>query len=297
MTAYNTRFHAYIEEIQTALAGCLPAQDSLQGEVARAMAYSLQGGGKRIRPVLTLEFCRACGGDTRAAMPFACAVEMVHSYSLIHDDLPCMDNDDFRRGRPSCHVAFGEATALLAGDALLNLAIETILTRADQNLLSPSSSLRAAAILFGCSGTEGMIGGQVIDLANEGKPVSEQVLAQTHRLKTGALIKAACVMGAVAAEADEVCVRAAEAYAENLGLAFQIVDDILDVTGDAAVLGKKTGSDAANNKTTYVTLYGLEASREMAAALTERAVESVRGLPMADSFLPDLARSLAQRVK
>ena len=133
MTAYNTRFHAYIEEIQTALAGCLPAQDSLQGEVARAMAYSLQGGGKRIRPVLTLEFCRACGGDTRAAMPFACAVEMVHSYSLIHDDLPCMDNDDFRRGRPSCHVAFGEATALLAGDALLNLAIETILTRADQN--------------------------------------------------------------------------------------------------------------------------------------------------------------------
>ncbi|MFQ8600222.1 MAG: polyprenyl synthetase family protein [Oscillospiraceae bacterium] len=295
MTAYNTRFHAYIEDIQRALADCLPAQDSLQGEVVRAMAYSLQGGGKRIRPVLTLEFCRACGGDIRAAMPFACAVEMVHSYSLIHDDLPCMDNDDYRRGRPSCHVAFGEATALLAGDALLNLAMETILTCADQSLLAPSVILRAAAVLFGCSGTGGMIGGQVIDLANEGKPVSEPVLAQTHRLKTGALIRAACVMGAVARRGRGVRARS-RALCRKPGTGVPIVDDILTLRAMRRCLAK-TGSDAANNKTTYVTLYGLEASREMAKALTERAVESVRGLPMADAFLPDLARSLSQRVK
>lgn len=237
-----------------------------------AMIYSLTSGGKRVRSILLLEFCRLNGGDINKALPIAAAIEMVHAYSLIHDDLPCMDDDDMRRGKPSCHAKFGEATALLAGDALLTMAFEIISTASTIDMLSADSCLRAIRVLASCAGIEGMVGGQVIDLLNEGKDIDEQTLNVTHLKKTGALIKAACKLGVIAANGSADAMKKAEEFAQSFGLAFQIVDDILDVVGDEKTLGKPNGSDADNRKTTYVTLYGLESAKSIATETTARSL-------------------------
>ncbi len=254
----------FLNMINNALEEYLPKSDDI---VSEAMKYSVRNGGKRIRPMLTLEFCKACGVEPRKALPFACAVEMIHTYSLIHDDLPCMDDDDYRRGKPSCHIAFGEANALLAGDALLTLAFETA-ARAD---VAAENVVRAVKELSYSAGILGMVGGQVLDLQNENKALTLPELEQIHNLKTGELIRVACVLGCVAAGADEEKIKAAESYAKGIGLTFQIVDDILDVTSDAETLGKPIGSDAENQKTTYVSLLGIEKSKEVAAELTQKA--------------------------
>lgn len=261
-----------------------------QCDVAEAMWYSLSAGGKRIRPVLVMEFCRVCGGDTKNAEDAACAIEMIHTFSLIHDDLPCMDNDDYRRGKPSCHKAYGEATALLAGDALENLAFGII---ADA-VIPDSVKVRLVQTLAKAVGVNGMIGGQVIDTEYEGKNIPEEMLLRMYSMKTSALLKAACLMGCICAEADEEKMTAAIKYAENLGLAFQIIDDILDITGNEQQLGKPIGSDAANGKITYASLNGLEKSNSYAAKLTENALDSLSAFENTE-FLKELTLYLLKR--
>ena len=280
----------FLNMINEALEKYLPESDDI---VSEAMKYSVRNGGKRIRPMLTLEFCRACGADPEKALPFACAVEMIHTYSLIHDDLPCMDDDDFRRGKPSCHIAFGEANALLAGDALLTLAFETAV-KAD---VAAENVVRAVKELSYSAGILGMVGGQVLDLQNENKALTLAELEQIHNLKTGELIRVACVLGCVAAGADEEKIKSAEAYARGIGLTFQIVDDILDVTSDAETLGKPIGSDAENKKTTYVSLLGIEKSKEVAAELTQKAKEALAVYEENTEALSELADNLLIRKK
>lgn len=275
----------WLEQIESALKEAAAVPDMPYKQTAEAMAYSLEAGGKRLRPMLALEFCRLAGGESEKAMPFACAVEMIHTYSLIHDDLPCMDNDDMRRGKPSCHKAFGEATALLAGDALLTKAFE-MLSKAE---LPPERIVKAAAILSRCAGIDGMIGGQAVDLLNEAQAPDFDILELTCRLKTAALLQAACLLGTAAAGNDQMTDKARE-YGLNLGLAFQIVDDILDVTGDSALLGKPVGSDAENGKTTFVTLCGLEKARELAEKYSRGAVEVLAQIPGSE----DLSRLTEQ---
>lgn len=263
------KLNEYTEKINKALIDCLPEAVDGQQEVVRAMRYSLENGGKRVRPVLVLEFCKACGGDIESAMPFACAIEYIHTYSLIHDDLPCMDDDDLRRGNPSCHKKFGEATALLAGDALLTHAFEC-LASAD---LSDNKIASAVLLLSQNAGVGGMIGGQVLDLKYESGDPSIHDLVTVHKLKTGALISAACLLGCIAAGADDEKLAAASNYAYNLGIAFQIKDDLLDVTGDESVMGKPVGSDEENEKITYVTMVGIDKAELDVENLTYRAVK------------------------
>lgn len=259
-------------------------------EVLDAMCYSVVAGGKRIRPILTLEFGKVCGTDTEKLLPLACAVELVHTYSLIHDDLPCMDDDDTRRGQPSCHIKFGEATALLAGDALLTMAFGLI-TKSD---LDDKSKIEAVKILSHNAGVHGMIGGQVVDLAHEGKRVSCEQLDTINMLKTSALIEAACLMGCVETS-DTKIIEAAKIYANKIGLAFQITDDILDVTGDEQLLGKPVGSDAENLKDTYVTLLGVDECKKMADLLTDEACAALQEFGGNTAFLCSLARYLSKR--
>ena len=278
----------YLDEINSALKEYLPTADDV---VSQAMRYSVENGGKRIRPALLLEFCRVCGGDYKKAMPFACALEMIHTYSLIHDDLPCMDNDDFRRGKPSCHIAFGEEYALLAGDALLTLAFETAM----KSSLSAEITVKAAKELAKAAGVMGMVGGQVLDLQNEGKKVGVSDLQKTDELKTGELIRAACVLGCVCAGADDKKIAAAEKYAHDIGIAFQIVDDILDVTSDEETLGKPIGSDEENQKSTYVSLLGIEKSRKTAEELTLNAQKALDAFDGDVSSLKDFAEKLKNR--
>ena len=278
----------YLDEINSALKEYLPTADDV---VSQAMRYSVENGGKRIRPALLLEFCRVCGGDYKKAMPFACALEMIHTYSLIHDDLPCMDNDDFRRGKPSCHIAFGEEYALLAGDALLTLAFETAM----KSNLSAEITVKAAKELAKAAGVMGMVGGQVLDLQNEGKKVGIPDLQKTDELKTGELIRAACVLGCVCAGADDKKIAAAEKYAHDIGIAFQIVDDILDVTSDEETLGKPIGSDEENQKSTYVSLLGIEKSRKTAEELTLNAQKALDAFDGDVSSLKDFAEKLKNR--
>ena len=267
----DKRMHEDCLAVENQLDRLLPAGEPLCNEVVQAMRYSLLGGGKRIRAILVLEFCRLCGGNPEWGMPFACAIEMIHAYSLIHDDLPCMDNDDMRRGKPSCHVAFGESTALLAGDALLTSAFETALSPWAQSLIGSDACCEGAHLLARCAGNQGMVGGQIIDLASEGHAVSWQVLEQNYLRKTGALLQAAAALGCIAAKGNAEQKHAALEYGKNVGLAFQIVDDILDQVGDPALLGKPVGSDVQQHKSTYVSLFGLQAAREKAAELANQA--------------------------
>ncbi len=247
------------------------AKLSAPEELKEAMLYSLLAGGKRLRPYLCLAFCRLCGGNEQDALPFAAAVEMIHTYSLIHDDLPCMDNDDLRRGKPANHIRFGEANALLAGDALLNLAFESVLC----SDLPADLVKEGLAVLGQKAGACGMIGGQTLDLAAEKITPDEKMLLQINRGKTSALIQSACVMGCVAARADERKKQAANAFGEALGITFQLTDDLLDVRGDETKLGKPVGSDEKQNKTTFVTLLGVSATEQRAKEENERGKEAL----------------------
>ena len=236
------RMAACCAAVEHYLEGCFTEQVP-QKTVLEAMRYSLLAGGKRIRPLLVLEFCRVTGGDEQAALPLAAALEMIHTYSLIHDDLPCMDNDDYRRGRLTNHKVYGESTAVLAGDGLLTAAFET----AASTPLPPSAVVRAVSVLSRCAGPYGMVGGQQLDLEGEHKRCTAGEIHEIHRLKTGALISAGCQLGVLAGGGTEAQLAAARTYAEGIGMAFQLRDDILDVTGDSAKLGKKTGMDEKKN--------------------------------------------------
>jgi len=254
-----------------------------------AMEYSLLAGGKRLRPILAFEFCRMCGADWKVAAPFAAAVEMIHTYSLIHDDLPSMDNDDFRRGHPTNHKVYGEAMAILAGDALLTDAFAVAATA---QLPEPADMAFAIAILSECSGSLGMVGGQVLDIQAEQRQCTEEDIQAIQSRKTGALINAACVLGTVAGGGSEEQIEAAAKFAAGLGLAFQIRDDMLDVIGTAEEMGKGVGTDAG--KSTFVRLYGLEKCEELVQKYTDYAISALDAFDDTD-YLVELAKSLTGR--
>lgn len=285
------RLKEYSALVEAGLDRLFPQEDCRHSRIFEACRYSLLAGGKHIRAALLLEFYRLCGGKVEDALAFACGLEMIHTYSLVHDDLPCMDNDDFRRGKPSNHKVYGETMATLAGDALLNRAFEVML---EQETVPAACAMKAAACISRCSGVYGMIGGQVQDLSMEGRPATLEELREMVSLKTGALIRAACEAGVLLAGGDEIRRKAAEDYAAAVGLAFQIQDDILDVVGDQALLGKAIGSDAANEKTTFVSVYGLEACRGMVRDLTLEA-QAAADVFDDSEFLKELAEYLAQR--
>lgn len=296
MSDFQQRMKEQIQTVNEKLEGLLCSRGGEYDSVLEAMRYSVMNGGKRIRPLLVLEFCRLFGGDPNDALPFACAVEMIHTYSLIHDDLPCMDDDDLRRGRPSCHKQFGEATALLAGDGLLTLAFQTAAS-SELGKRRPAAALSCIAQLASLAGVDGMVGGQVMDLAMEQKDsVSVDSLRTMHRLKTGALIQASCKMGAICAGAGKKEIADAACYGENLGLAFQTVDDILDVTGSEEELGKPIGSDEENHKVTFLTLYGMDKAKELAANMTQQALGILEQYENSD-FLKQLTETLLTRRK
>lgn len=293
--SYQERYDAYKALVEKRLGEFFPG-----GGLNEVMRYSLLAGGKRIRPVLTLAFCEAAGAPAEKALDFACAVEMLHTYSLIHDDLPCMDNDDLRRGKPTCHKKFGETAAVLAGDALQAAAFQTVL-RCRALRLNTAPQM-AALILSEAAGPEGMCLGQYWDTLGKDGPDSLDKLADIDDKKTGDLLRAACMMGVVAAigwreDVPDACINAAMGYAAGLGLAFQIRDDILDVTGTAEVLGKPIGSDAEQGKTTYVTLAGLEECRRAVGTYTQAAKEALGAAEWSGGteFLEALADRLAQR--
>ncbi len=289
----NKNFAGYVRFIENELEKySLTGKTGLQDNVAKAMDYSLEAGGKRIRPVLVLAFCNMCGGDYKKAAAPAAAIEMIHTFSLIHDDLPCMDDDDFRRGKPSCHKQFDEATAVLAADALAIRPFEIIAKSAE---LSDTAKVRIIAELANSSGAEGMIGGQIIDIENEKRNVvDEENLHTMYLLKTGKLIKTSCVMGCIAAGADDEKIKYAEKYAECLGMAFQVIDDILDVTGNEQLLGKPVGSDAEENKTTFVTIFGIEKAREEAEKYTKQAMDILDKFDN-NEFLKELTEYMLNR--
>lgn len=277
--------------IEEYLAGMFQGE-TRYADLQEAMEYSLLAGGKRLRPILTLETCRMCGGDPQAALPFASAVEMIHTYSLIHDDLPAMDDDDLRRGRPTNHMVYGEATAILAGDALLTAAFEQ-LSRAE---LPADRVVAAVSCLAQSAGPAGMVGGQALDMAGEGRALTREELEQLQSLKTGALISAAAQLGCIAAggtqeQQEKVC-----RYAQALGRAFQVRDDMLDVISSDQELGKPVGSDQANEKSTFVTALGLEGCAELVEKLTQQAIEALEGFEDR-AFHVWLAGKMAQRMQ
>lgn len=269
------------------------AEELPMAGLAEAMRYSLLAGGKRIRPMLVLEFCRIAGGDINAALPVACAVEMLHTYSLIHDDLPCMDNDELRRGKPTNHVVYGECTATLAGDALQAEAFGTIL-RSD---LPADRKAACAEILAGAAGLDGMCGGQFLDMLGEGKTLTREELDEIDGRKTGALLVAACQMGIAAAGGSEAMLESAGHFGAALGTAFQIRDDMLDVLSTEEELGKPIGSDAQENKNTYMALYGADKCSQMVEKITEFAKMVLKESFADTAFLCSLADSLAVRKK
>lgn len=292
MTEHAVEKNAYRELTEQTLEALCNEYLPETSSVCRAARYSLLGGGKRVRGILVLAACGMLGGDVHKAAPLAAAIEMLHCYSLIHDDLPCMDNDDLRRGRPSCHKAFGEATALLAGDALLTAAFELV----SDAPLPAEARIDAVKSLAFAAGGRGMVLGQELDLRIEQEPASEEELRAVHRGKTGALINAAVQMGAAAAGAGSEDRAALKTYAFDLGLVFQIVDDVLDVTSTRQALGKPAGSDAANGKTTFATLYGAQKAMDLAEKLTAKACSALEGRYGARAgFLCTLARELLRR--
>lgn len=285
----------YKQKIDKALSACFAVDDPgiPMAGLAEAMRYSLLAGGKRIRPMLVLEFCRIAGGDMEAAMPVACAIEMLHTYSLIHDDLPCMDNDDLRRGRPTSHVVYGECTAVLAGDALQAEAFGSIL----RSTLPVERRAACAEDLADAVGLDGMCCGQYLDMLGEGKRLNEKELNEINSRKTGALLVAACRMGVHAAGGSERQLEAAAQYGAAIGAAFQIRDDMLDVLSTEEELGKPIGSDAQERKNTYMTLYGAERCAAMVERLTAHAKDILAGSFTDTVFLCSLADSLATRIQ
>ena len=282
----------YKRKINAALEDSFRGAEGMPFEgLTEAMRYSLLAGGKRIRPMLVLEFCRVCGGDVEAAMPVACAVEMLHTYSLIHDDLPCMDNDSLRRGRPTNHVVYGECTATLAGDALQAEAFGTIL----RSSLPAARRAECAEYLADGAGIDGMCGGQYLDMLGEDKTLTEEELTDINSRKTGALLIAACRMGVAAGGGSAEQMEAAIQYGAAIGAAFQLRDDMLDVIGNEQELGKPIGSDAQEQKNTFMAIYGAERCAQMIEKLTARAKDVLREAFEDTAFLCDLADSMAFR--
>ncbi len=289
----NSNLETYIFIIEEALKKYNPEHNNLQKSIYSAMNYSLEAGGKRLRPILLLEFYKILGGNIEDVLPFACALEMIHTYSLIHDDLPAMDNDNLRRGKPTNHIVYGEATAILAGDALLTKAFELM---SNSPLSNKNNVIKAISYIAACAGCNGMIGGQIVDMENENKLTDIETLRYMHSLKTGALIRSACVVGGILAGTDEKTIETITEFAESLGIAFQIRDDILDVSGDEITLGKPIGSDSKSNKSTYVSLLGLTRAEELCNEYTEKALSCLNKLPGDTSFLEALVNRLATRV-
>ncbi len=301
MSNWETRLKARTEETQSRVLSYLPAVEGVQMELLEAMCYSVENGGKRIRPMLIQETYRYLGGkeeylDTLVA-PFMAAMEMIHSYSLVHDDLPAMDNDDYRRGKLTTHKKYGHAMGILAGDALLNFAYETALRAGTGDATLDAAIVPALRVLAGKAGAFGMVGGQSVDVMKSGSTLTEAELSYIHQNKTGALLEASMMIGAILAQAPQETVDAVERVAAGVGLAFQIQDDILDVTSTTEELGKPVHSDEKNAKTTYVTLHGLEESRRAVAKLSAEATELLRQYDAAggDDFLPCLIGSLVNR--
>ena len=301
MSDFKDLLNEKAEEAYNLIKVYIPKEEGLQKRVAEAMNYSFNSGGKRLRPLFMIESYRLFGGkDLSKIAPFMAAIEMIHTYSLIHDDLPAMDNDDYRRGRLTNHKMFDEATAILAGDGLLNYAFETVskAMKEETDIDMLKRMVSANEVLSRKAGIYGMIGGQIVDLEMEHKKdVSLDTLLFIHKCKTAALIEASLMIGAIIAGASDEDVKKMENAGYNTGLAFQIQDDILDVTGDSAVLGKSVGSDEKNEKTTYVSLKGLKESGDEQKRLSEEAVEIVKGLSKDDPFLCDLIEYLITRNK
>ncbi len=284
------------ERIDEIVAGYLPKVEGFPRTVCEAMSYSVEAGGKRLRPMLMEETFRMFGGNSDVVKPFMAAIEMIHTYSLIHDDLPALDNDDYRRGRQTSHVVFGEAMAILAGDALLNYAYETACKAFDMDD-DVSKVADAMKILARKPGVYGMLGGQVVDVEMTGRPLTRDQLEYVYENKTGALIEASMMIGAVLAGATKEQVTAVERIASDIGMAFQVQDDILDVCGDSQVLGKPTMSDEENGKVTYVTIHGIEKSRQYVRELSERAVRELEETDGDNEFLRELVLWLINRQK
>ena len=286
MTAseYKSLIDAYLDK-------AVPETDPAYAVLAQAMNYSLNAGGKRIRPMLCLEFSRICGGDLEKTLPVACGLEMLHTYSLIHDDLPCMDNDDLRRGRPTNHKVYGDCTATLAGDALQAQAFSSVLS-AD---IPAENKVRCAQLLAEAAGYRGMCGGQYMDMEAEGFVLDEKGLTAINNLKTGALLSAACSMGVASCSTDESLIEAASEFGYSLGLAFQIRDDMLDVLSTDEELGKPTGSDVEEQKNTYMAILGEEKCAAAVHELTEKAVTVLKAFFNDTEFLEELSSSLENR--
>lgn len=292
---FKTWMDEKIKNVEVYLSSAADAKDNPQMLIYEAMNYSLLSGGKRLRPVLLLAAYELFRSDENTAIPFACAMEMIHTYSLIHDDLPAMDNDDYRRGRPSNHKKFGEAAAILAGDGLLNKAFETGLKAAINGGTDYEKALRALYEIAKSSGSEGMIGGQVVDMFGHEKISDLEDLKYMYSLKTGAIIKSSVAAGAMLGGANDEQLAALEEFADKIGLAFQIEDDILDVTGTLEKLGKATGSDAANHKTTFLTYVSVEEACRQAETLTDEAIKRLDIFGEKAFYLKELARYLTSR--
>ena len=284
------------EETEAVIRHYLPKEEGFARTMAEAMNYSMCAGGKRLRPMLLMETCRLFHGEERLAKPFMAAIEMIHTHSLIHDDLPAIDNDDYRRGRLTTHKVYGEAIGVLSGVALLNYAYETMLGAFE---LAPGDGRipRAVRVMAKKTGIYGMLGGQSVDVENDGKPLAKEMLDYIYKHKTSALIEASMMTGAILAGADQVQVELIEKAAGNIGLAFQIQDDILDVTGTSEELGKPVRSDEKNNKITYVTLLGIQEASQQAARLSEEAIRILEGLDQKNEFLCTLIKKLVSRRK
>ncbi|MGI6122633.1 MAG: polyprenyl synthetase family protein [Acetivibrionales bacterium] len=298
---FTCEYKKYLESIEEWLKEILPPKSLTvdnfpEKRIYEAMEYSLMAGGKRIRPVLALAVCDMLNGDTKEVIPFAGAIELIHTYSLIHDDLPCMDNDDYRRGKLTNHKVFGEAMAVLAGDGLLNFAFETMLGETAKNDEKTFLRLKTAYMISMAAGTKGMIGGQVIDMESEKTNISYELLCQMHRMKTGALIKASVLAPAILLNVDKNLYSKLEVYADNIGLAFQIKDDILDYEGNSEIVGKSTGSDTANNKSTFLSILGIERANELLKKTVEDAINALDTIDN-NTFLIKMANFIAEREK
>lgn len=272
--SFMEELKTWSQQVDLAMQEYLPPADAYPATLHEAMRYSVFAGGKRLRPILVLAAAKAVGGSTAKVMPVACALELIHTYSLVHDDLPAMDNDELRRGRPTNHIVYGEAMAILVGDALLTLAFELIGRCGAE--YTPEAANRVVLEIAQASGSRGLIGGQVVDILSENKPIGADVLEYIHRHKTGALFRAAIRSGAILGGATTAQLEALTVYAEQMGLAFQIKDDLLDIEGDQTKIGKPVGSDIKNQKVTYPSLYGVAKAREMAANAAQEAIDALK---------------------
>ena len=292
MTNFDERYSYYRTCVEDSFSAFLP--EKKDDILVESMRYSLLAGGKRIRPVLTLSWCQMCGGDLKSALPAAAAVEMIHTYSLIHDDLPCMDNDTLRRGRPTNHVVYGEYVALLAGSGLYDKALETVLHGGKEYGLSDAQILQSLKVLCSASGLDGILTGQVLDMKNSENEIDCAYLERVNDLKTASMLSASCVVGCIAAGADASVCAAADAYGRAVGQAFQIRDDILDVISTSETLGKTPGKDSGENKTTFVDILGMEGAQKEVENLTQKALSALDGFSNS-AFLQELTLRMCGR--